>query len=829
MKKKKNTIRQKLTILLLAMVLLTLFLVGSLSIYSMYSMKGSAMENSRILGMTAAEDAEAALESMAAEHLQDIAIEKAAYIEKSFVVIERCIHGITDQVEDIYENPDKYPNRTISQPKQADAELLKLGNVQDLLIQYNVHNDMISSAYVVTKSGWMIQGDYSTYNKYQDKESLLHKAAEWQGYQIASNAGPGEIVYTDVIWDEQENGECIVCASPVYYGEELVAVAGVKVYLELIKNSIERTVIGEDGYALLVNEEGKIVTVGKSTDEIAAYMNQKIDLRECGNRLLEEAAENIVVGKSGYRKIYMDGKEAYVAYTPLGRLNLSFVAVTDLDEVIAPAKESQNIILDLTEKTAAELDGRIKRTQWYFVRFLGISLVFIYMFSTVFTKILTAPIKKLTGEVAKIDGGNLDYRIRINTGDEVEELAWAFNHMTAKIQNYIKNLAVVTAEKERIRTEIEVAAKLQADMLPKVEGAYAKRKEFTLAAFMRPAKGVGGDFYDFFFLDDNHLGVVMADVSGKGVPAALFMVISRTLIRDNVLKGMPLERTAMEINESLCVNNPNGMFVTAWMGVLTISTGELSFVNAGHCRPVIRHLDGTCSYIRELGGLVLAGMEGVPYKEAKIRLQDGEALLLYTDGVTEATSTKEELYGEDRLKRICESVSDNAPQKLVETIWIDVEKFQGAAEQFDDITMLALSYHGDGFVKRSVKPVINELQKYISFADAYLKEQELSQDIIHKIQIAIDEIFSNICYYSQATECVMGIRMEENKVIFYFEDNGNPFNPLLYAEPDVEEKSENRPIGGLGIYIVKKQMDLVEYEYLQEKNRLTCYITERNE
>ena len=203
MKKKKNTIRQKLMILLLAMVLLTLFLVGSLSIYSMYSMKGSAMESSRILGMTAAEDAEAALESMAAEHLQDIAIEKAAYIEKSFVVIERCIYGITDQVEDIYEDPDKYPNRTISQPNQADAELLKLGNVQDLLIQYNVHNDMISSAYVVTKSGWMIQGDYSTYNKYQDKESLLHKAAEWQGYQIASNVGPGEIVYTDVIWDEQ--------------------------------------------------------------------------------------------------------------------------------------------------------------------------------------------------------------------------------------------------------------------------------------------------------------------------------------------------------------------------------------------------------------------------------------------------------------------------------------------------------------------------------------------------------------------------------------------------------------------------------------------------
>ena len=523
----------------------------------------------------------------------------------------------------------------------------------------------------------------------------------------------------------------------------------------------------------------------------------------------------------------MDGKEVYLAYTPLERLGWSFVTVMDVDEVIAPAKVSQNAILDLTEKTAVELDGTIRKMQLFFVVLLLIIFGFICLSSTIFTKILTAPIKKLACEVAKIDGGNLDYHIHINSGDEVEELGQAFNHMTAKIQSYINNLANVTAEKERIRTEIQVAAQLQADMLPKVEGDYTKKREFAIAASMTPAKGVGGDFYDFFFLDEDHLGLVMADVSGKGVPAALFMVVSRTLIHSNMLKGLPLEQAVMDINESLCANNKNGMFVTAWIGILTISTGELNFVNAGHCRPLIRHWNGVCCYNTDMSGMVLAGMEGMPYVQSQIQMQEGDVLLLYTDGVTEATSVEKELYGEERLKRICENATDNSPQKLLEMVWEDVDAFQKGGEQFDDITMLAVTYHGDGFVKRNGKPEISELQKNISFMEKYLKEHGISQEIIGKIKVAADEIFSNICYYSKATECTFGIQMEEGKVIFYFEDNGIPFNPLACPEPNTKATLEQRQIGGLGIYIVKMQMDLVEYEYLNKKNRLTCYIKER--
>lgn len=232
-------------------------------------------------------------------------------------------------------------------------------------------------------------------------------------------------------------------------------------------------------------------------------------------------------------------------------------------------------------------------------------------------------IRRLTNEVAKIDGGNLDYRIDITTGDEIENLGKAFNHMTDQIRQYIKSLNSVTVEKERIRTEIQVASQLQADMLPNARNAYEDRDEFSLYAIMTPAKGVGGDFYDFFLLDDDHLALIMADVSGKGVPAALFMVVSRTLLRSHIVKGVPLNQAVEKVNDSLCKNNKNDMFVTAWIGVLTISTGKLTFVNAGHCRPLIRQADGSCTYETTISGFLLAGMEETKYRQAEIRLNKG--------------------------------------------------------------------------------------------------------------------------------------------------------------------------------------------------------------
>lgn len=871
MTKRKKKIGHKVNRLLLIMVSVTMLFSGGVSICSLYSMKGISTESSRKLGQTAAEDAEKALEELAVDNLQTTAVERAAYIEEKFAEVEAYVLGIAAQAQDIYEYPEKYPDREVGLPVQGSAELAaqllwseglqtgetvqsgipvateelrKLGNIQDLLVQYNAHNDMVSSTYIATESGWMIQADYIAFSKYEAENvlPLPYEAADRQWYRWAKEGIPGQIIYTDVIRDIHEGGDCIVCASPVYCNGEVVAVAGAGSYLETVNNAVLNTTVGQAGYAFLVNEDGQVMVSGREEGETAAYAERRVDLRESDNAELAKAAARMTAGHTDSLKLTLDGREVCLAYAPLHRLGWSFVTVIDVEEIVAPAKESQDRILALTEEVAAKQDGAIRRMLLSFVAVMAAVMLFICLSGSLFSRKLTDPIRRLTGEVARIDGGNLDCRIHIATGDEVEDLGNAFNGMTAQIQSYIKNLANVTAEKERIRTEIQVASRLQADMLPRAEGVFTDRTDFTLAASMTPAKGVGGDFYDFFLLDEDRLALVMADVSGKGVPAALFMVVSRTLIKSRLAaacrewaegqeKENLLAHVAEEINESLCANNKNGMFVTAWIGVLTLSTGELAFVNAGHCRPLLRHRDGSCAYDVSLGGLVLAGMEGAPYKQSVIRLRQGDTLMLYTDGVTEATSLQNELYGEERLIAVAEDFGKAAimPGELLQAVWRDVDAFQKGTEQFDDITMLAVTYHGRGFAEKTGKPDMEHIGEFAAFVEEYLKKKGVSIKTIVKVQMAVDEIFSNICYYSGAGEVTVEIGVEETDkrtVVLCFEDDGVPYNPLEKPDPDVEELLEQRKAGGLGIYLVKKRMDRVGYEYKYNRNRLSVFKNE---
>lgn len=280
--------------------------------------------------------------------------------------------------------------------------------------------------------------------------------------------------------------------------------------------------------------------------------------------------------------------------------------------------------------------------------------------------------------------------LNIHTGDEIEHLFESIKTMEADINNYIENLTAVTAEKERIGAELDVATKIQASMLPCIFPPYPDRKEFDIYATMQPAKEVGGDFYDFFLIDDDHLAIVIADVSGKGVPAALFMVIAKTLIKNQAQAGLTPEEVFTSVNAQLCENNDAGMFVTAWMGVLQISTGNLIYVNAGHNPPLMKKKDGRFEFLRSRPGFVLAGMEGIRYKQNEIQLDKGDSLYLYTDGVTEATDLENELYGEDRLQKVLNQRVYSTPSSLLSEVKADIDKFVLEAPQFDDITMLAL-------------------------------------------------------------------------------------------------------------------------------------------
>lgn len=282
----------------------------------------------------------------------------------------------------------------------------------------------------------------------------------------------------------------------------------------------------------------------------------------------------------------------------------------------------------------------------------------------------------------------------IHTGDEVENLSHALKRMERDINGYIENLTHVTAEKERIGAELSVATHIQASMLPCIFPAFPNRREFDIYATMTPAKEVGGDFYDFFLVDDDHLAVVIADVSGKGAPAALFMVIAKTLIKDHTQSGKPPEEVFTEVNRQLCEANDENLFVTAWMGVLEISTGKLVYVNAGHNPPVIGRKNGETEFLRSRPGFVLAGLDFTKYRAGSLELMPGDLLYLYTDGVTEAMNTAQELYGEERLKRTLDANVSAAPEEIFKAVKKDLDDFVADAPQFDDITMLAMRYLG---------------------------------------------------------------------------------------------------------------------------------------
>ena len=239
-----------------------------------------------------------------------------------------------------------------------------------------------------------------------------------------------------------------------------------------------------------------------------------------------------------------------------------------------------------------------------------------------------------------------------------------------------------------------MAKQIQADMLPSIFPAFPERREFDIFASMEPAKEVGGDFYDFFLVDDDHLAFLIADVSGKGVPAALFMVITKTLLNNHAMVGETLSEIFERVNNQLCENNKEGMFVTAWMGLLEISTGKLSYVNAGHNPPLVKGADGVFRYLQCRPGFVLAGMEDMMYQEGEVLFEKGSSIYLYTDGVTESINEKEELYGEDRLDVVLNRHKEETPEEILKAVKESMNEFVGEAEQFDDITMLCLTYRG---------------------------------------------------------------------------------------------------------------------------------------
>jgi sigma-B regulation protein RsbU (phosphoserine phosphatase) len=337
--------------------------------------------------------------------------------------------------------------------------------------------------------------------------------------------------------------------------------------------------------------------------------------------------------------------------------------------------------------------------QNYILLVSGIALLIFFIFISVYLLFLNRsiidPLQVIVDNATDFVNTNVDENlgeivaldINVKTGDEIEMLAEAFNKMTSDIIRYIHELTTVTSERERIETELRIATLIQEGMLPR-NFEFPDRKEFTIFASMRAAKDVGGDFYDFFFVDDDHFCVTIGDVSGKGVPAALFMAMAKATVKDLVLRRLPVDEVMTEANISMCKNNEQGMFVTLLIAIINVTTGVIQWCDAGHDPAIIWKKDGSVEMLTGKKGFVCAGFETAKYQMNESKIVKGDIIYLYTDGIPEANNTLKEFYGLERLKTLIAAKEKHDIRSLCADVLKDVDYFADTEPQFDDITML---------------------------------------------------------------------------------------------------------------------------------------------
>ena len=455
-----------------------------------------------------------------------------------------------------------------------------------------------------------------------------------------------------------------------------------------------------------------------------------------------------------------------------------------------------------------------------FMQVLIFATLFVFIYILI-KRVIINNLKKINDTLARITMGDLNVTVDVRSNEEFASLSDDINSTVSTLKRYITEAAA------RIDKELEYAKQIQLSALPT---NFPNGDDYSIYAQMIAAKEVGGDFYDFYKLSDTTVAFLAADVSGKGIPAAMFMMTAKTIIKDLAERGLAVNEIFTQSNEKLCENNESGMFVTAWMGILDITTGQVKFANAGHNPPLLKRANGSFEYLKTRAGFVLAGMEGVRYRIGELTMYPGDRLFLYTDGVPEATNTENKLYGEDRLLKFMNQNCAMEAISLLPELKANIDEFVGEAPQFDDITMLMLDYkpkEGGAYMTNQTFPANTEaLPDILGFVEETLEGYGCPMKLQMSLCVAIEEVFVNIANYAYTGgegHVTLGIGFDapDGTITFRMTDQGIPFDPLKKPDPDITLSAEDRDVGGLGIFITKKTMDCVTYTYENKQNILT--------
>ncbi len=744
-------IKTKVLRIILATALSATIIISLASIIVIFNLKDKTFDSLEILYNESTGDSTEALRNQKKKELFSLAENKGAIADSSLNLILNQTRLVAMAIEDILLNKDMYLPKDIDYNTLPTESLdFSSNNSSDLLNKFSIHirapralmkpesivedngvvikaeldkdlftNDQITEFYLSPYLEGALggirnfdngDGSYSgigaTYFCFDSSgidvladtltaPMVEYDAREQTWYKEAKKLKKGEVYWTKPIQDGSGRGVALICSMPVYVGDQFIGVAGSGGLIDNIRELVQSTTIGESGYALLLdvaNDEDISLITNANKDinsEIEIYKN---NLQDTPNKELSNTLIKAGLGISDIDEITLDGERVFIAYHPLKQVDWVMATVIGINDkvIVEPINSLKSDIDEIRQQTISDFDIKIILLLVTLAVFIIVIAIAIIGLSYKFSDTLTKPILQLNESMGEIATGNLDLKIDIDTGDEIEDLANSANRMTQQLKEYIENIKSITAEKERIGAELDVAKKIQASMLPCIFPPFPERDEFDIYASMLPAKEVGGDFYDFFLIDETHLAVVVADVSGKGVAAALFMVIAKTLIKNNLQSGKTPKEVFDTVNNQLCENNEAEMFVTAFMGILDIDTGKFTYVNAGHNLPLIKRAEGDYEWLITKPGFVLAGMENIRYKQDEIILNQGDILYMYTDGVTEATNAENELFSDPKLKDVLNNNKDVNIEGLLHVVKEEIDLFVKDAPQFDDITMLGL-------------------------------------------------------------------------------------------------------------------------------------------
>ena len=720
----KFNIHQKVLTLVLGTGLTTLLVLGLFSYFGGRVVEKNVSVMSTELGEKSASYTDNLVIAQIKEAFVDLAITKAQFVDREMIAMREDAEILAGAMTYIMSHRENYLAKTLPDPrtdtvKNAQPYVIYAPDIRDKIssaiqneagIAANV-KDILSetlkgytgyraTAFVASKNGWYICARLVDKNPTDKPIEFSHdriynfdpRKRPW--YIAAKKAG--NVVFSNLYHTPEVKGgyEQIGASAPFYDADgNFAGVVGLDTDNEDLYDQINEE-WDETNANFVLNRSGEVVF---STEKTGLFSANGNDLRDSDNGNVALAASKMIGGEHGVLPVTVDGKKFYLTFAPMEETGWSFGLLVTEEEILNSAKGTRNYFMSEIDILQQQLADEYAYMRGLIVAIPIGLLIILFLLSTNLSRRFVKPINELSEGVREISGGNLDKKLDIRTDDELEHLAICFNAMTDELKTYMANLTKVTADKERLATELDIATEIQSGMLPK---DFPVRDDFEIFATMTPAKEVGGDFYDFYMLDETHVAITVADVSGKGIPAALFMVIAKTVLNNfaaSFYRENGLAPVVSAANEKLCANNDAMMFVTAFVGVLDLQTGEFKFVNAGHNPPVIyRAADNGCEFLEVKKNFVLGPMDGVPFVEQKISLNAGDLLFVYTDGVTEAMSVDNEEYQtRHNLPDFMNSIDCRADlQTLLKNIRADVAAHVGEAPQSDDITMFALRFNG---------------------------------------------------------------------------------------------------------------------------------------